>query len=67
MKKIVLKEGKGEKLEKGDRITLHCTGYLDIDPPKKFWSTTDPAQKAFSFVIGHRQVIKGTIFSFYDI
>ncbi len=43
---------------KGQVVTVHCTGTVQATG-KKFWSTTDPGQKAFSFTIGKGEVIKG--------
>jgi peptidylprolyl isomerase len=34
----VIKEGAGRAPQKGEKITVHCTGYLK-DGMKKFWST----------------------------
>eukprot|EP00760_Papus_ankaliazontas_P020089 PhM_4_TR180/c0_g1_i1/m.49466 len=44
--------------QKGQKITVHCTGMLQ-EGGKKFWSTKDPGQEAFSFVVGVGQVIRG--------
>jgi hypothetical protein len=38
-------------------VTVHCTGYVAGDPPKKFWSTHD-TNSPFSFNIGLGKVIK---------
>ena len=54
----VLKEGTGRTPSKGDKITVHCTGYLE-KTMTKFWSTADPGQVPFAFRIGVGQVIKG--------
>ncbi|CAB3994427.1 peptidyl-prolyl cis-trans isomerase FKBP12-like [Paramuricea clavata] len=56
--KEILKPGFGEMPKVGDMITVHCTGSL-VNPPKKFWSTSDPGQQPFSFQVGLEKVIKG--------
>jgi len=39
---------------------VHCVGYgKNNDLAQKFWSTKDPGQEPFSFVIGQGKVIKG--------
>ncbi len=53
----VLKEGSGSPPTKGQKITVHCTGYLEAGM-KKFWSTQDPGQKEFAFSVGVGQVVK---------
>ncbi|CAL5019674.1 unnamed protein product [Urochloa decumbens] len=58
--KEILKAGTGPKPTKGQKVTVHCTGYgKDRDLSKKFWSTKDPGQQPFSFNIGLGSVIKG--------
>ncbi|KAL6633506.1 hypothetical protein ACP70R_026177 [Stipagrostis hirtigluma subsp. patula] len=58
--KLVLRPGTGPVPVKGQKVTVHCTGYgKDRDLSKKFWSTKDPGQQPFSFNIGLGQVIKG--------
>lgn len=54
----VLTEGTGAHPEPGQKVTVHCTGYVEATG-KKFWSTKDPGQSTFSFTIGRGQVIKG--------
>lgn len=56
--KEVLRPGNGAQVQKGNTITVHCTGSL-ADPPKKFWSTKDAGQKPFTFKCGVGQVIAG--------
>ena len=34
--KVITKEGNGRRPERGNTITVHCTGSL-ADPRKKFW------------------------------
>nr|QMW68610.1 FKBP12 [Setaria viridis] len=58
--KEILRDGTGPKPTKGQKVTVHCTGYgKDRDLSKKFWSTKDPGQQPFSFNIGLGSVIKG--------
>lgn len=53
----VLVEGNNVRPKAGDKITVHCTGYL-AEGKKKFWSTLDD-NKPFSFNVGLGQVIRG--------
>jgi hypothetical protein len=56
--KQVLREGNGVRPTRGQTVTVHCTGYgKNRDLTKKFWSTKDPGQEPFSFVVGLGQVI----------
>ena len=58
--KEILRAGTGPKPTKGQKVTVHCTGYgKDRDLSKKFWSTKDPGQQPFSFNIAQGSVIKG--------
>ena len=58
--KEVLREGSGASPVRGQRVTVHCTGYgKNRDMTLPFWSTKDPGQKAFAFTIGLGQVIRG--------
>eukprot|EP01120_Amphizonella_sp_Union-15-10_P013931 TRINITY_DN657_c0_g1_i1.p1 TRINITY_DN657_c0_g1~~TRINITY_DN657_c0_g1_i1.p1 ORF type:complete len:112 (-),score=18.29 TRINITY_DN657_c0_g1_i1:130-465(-) len=57
--KELVKEGNGLPPKPGQLITVHCTGWVAGDPPKKFWSTKDPGQKVFSFNVGKGKVIRG--------
>ncbi|XP_078360856.1 uncharacterized protein LOC144645231 [Oculina patagonica] len=59
VKKDILRAGSGPRPNPGDTITVHCTGSLNTNPPKKFWSTKDPGQKPFSFQVGLGKVITG--------
>lgn len=44
---------------KGDRVTVHCTGYgKNGELGTKFWSTRDPDQAPFTFQIGMKRVIR---------
>lgn len=53
----VIKAGNGVVPKKGDKITVHCTGYV-AEGKKKFWSTLDD-NSPFSFNVGLGQVIRG--------
>lgn len=58
--KTVLKEGNGVKPQRGQNVTVHCTGYgKNRDLAIPFWSTKDPGQQPFTFPVGQGQVIKG--------
>ncbi|XP_047078146.1 peptidyl-prolyl cis-trans isomerase FKBP12-like [Lolium rigidum] len=58
--KEILKPGTGPKPVKGQKVTVHCTGYgKDGDLSQKFWSTKDKGQREFTFTIGMGSVIKG--------
>jgi len=55
----VLRAGTGAMPKRGDKITVHCTGYVqNAEDRKKFWSTLD-TNEPFSFNVGLGQVIKG--------
>ena len=56
--KEITSEGSGPKPHTGQLVDVHCTGYLDTHPPKKFWSTHDSG-KPFSFNAGVGKVIRG--------
>lgn len=56
--KDILSNGTGRKIQRGDTITVHCTGSLST-PLKKFWSTKDPGQSPFTFQVGVGKVIAG--------
>ncbi|CAH3016684.1 unnamed protein product [Porites evermanni] len=59
VQKEVIRPGNGPCPSKGSTIKVHCTGSLNTNPPKKFWSTKDPGQGPFSFQVGLGKVIKG--------
>ena len=56
----VLTAGTGAIPNKGDKITVHCTGYVQKSATErsKFWSTLD-TNEPFAFNVGLGQVIKG--------
>jgi peptidylprolyl isomerase len=56
LKYIDLKVGKGDMPKRGQRVTVHYTGWLENGT--KFDSSVDKG-RPFSFVIGIGQVIKG--------
>mmetsp|Transcript_63774 Transcript_63774/g.75470 ORF Transcript_63774/g.75470 Transcript_63774/m.75470 type:complete len:113 (-) Transcript_63774:285-623(-) len=58
--KTMLRQGNGQLPRRGQKVTVHCTGYGkngDLGVP--FWSTKDPGQEPFTFAVGLGQVIKG--------
>ena len=58
-KRTKIQEGSGPFPRKGQSVTVHCTGYgKNRDLTKKFWSTKDPGQQPFTFVVGMGQVIR---------
>lgn len=56
LKVAVLREGKGQSLEKGMRLKVHYTGWL-TDGTK--FDTSMKRNEPFEFVLGSGQVIKG--------
>jgi len=56
--KTVVSNGNGVRPQRGQTITVHCTGYLKAGM-NKFWSTQDAGQSAFSFQVGLGKVIRG--------
>jgi len=57
----------GAKPQRGQSITVHCTGFVVDNNMKKFWSTKDPGQQPFTFNVGLGQVIKGWDEGFLDM
>ncbi|CAI0373995.1 unnamed protein product [Linum tenue] len=58
--KEIIRPGNGPKPSRGQKVTVHCTGFgKNGDMSEKFWSTKDPGQQPFSFNIGKGSVIKG--------
>ncbi|KAL5263555.1 hypothetical protein ACHWQZ_G008805 [Mnemiopsis leidyi] len=58
VEKTVITPGTGAAVTRGATVTVHCTGMLTAGL-KKFWSTHDPGQRAFTFKAGVGQVIQG--------
>lgn len=60
IRKELIKEGTGASISKGQSITVHCTGYLELpgQPLQKFWSTLD-TNSPFQFNVGLGKVIRG--------
>ncbi len=56
LKYEVLKVGKGERAQNGDKVSVHYTGWLTDGT--KFDSSVDRGTP-FQFILGKRQVIKG--------
>ena len=54
----ILKAGNGKEITAGCTATVHALGVIK-ESGKKFWSTEDPGQKAFSYQAGVGKVIKG--------
>ena len=51
--KQILKAGNGLKPQRGQSVTVHCTGFgKNRDLSQKFWSTKDPGQEPFTFKVG---------------
>ncbi|KAH7518678.1 hypothetical protein FEM48_Zijuj09G0196400 [Ziziphus jujuba var. spinosa] len=66
VEKQLLRPGTGPKPVPGQKVTVHCTGYVHTsflgkngNLSAKFWSTKDPGQQPFAFKIGQGSVIKG--------
>lgn len=58
--KTLLQAGSGPTPQRGQTVTVHCTGYgKNGNMNDVFWSTKDPGQEPFSFKVGLGQVIKG--------
>lgn len=51
--KQILKAGNGVKPQRGQKVTVHCTGFgKNRDLSQKFWSTKDAGQEPFTFAVG---------------
>ena len=54
--KELLRAGNGIKPQRGQKVTVHCTGFgKNRDLAEKFWSTKDPGQEPFTFAVGMGQ------------
>ena len=54
--KELLRAGNGIKPQRGQQVTVHCTGFgKNRDLAEKFWSTKDPGQEPFTFAVGMGQ------------
>lgn len=58
VEKVIQTPGPGRKPLRGQKVKIHCTGYLQAGM-RKFWSTRDKYEKAFTFRAGVGDVIKG--------
>ena len=47
----IITPGSGPAVTKGAQVTVHATGVVK-ETGKKFWSTKDPGQQAFSYQAG---------------
>ena len=51
--KQIIRAGNGVKPQRGQNVTVHCTGFgKNRDLSQKFWSTKDPGQQPFTFRVG---------------
>ncbi len=53
-----MKDGSGDKVVTGSKVTVHATGQV-LGAPKPFWSTRDFGQSTFTYTAGIGKVIKG--------
>ena len=37
LKKEIIQHGAGDDIRVNDRVTVHCTGEVDGNPPVEFW------------------------------
>ena len=57
--KDIINQGTGTPCQRGQTVTVHCTGYgKNGDLNQKFWSTKDEGQQPFTFQLGMGKVIK---------
>ncbi|CAN1290650.1 Peptidyl-prolyl cis-trans isomerase FKBP12 [Linum perenne] len=59
VEKEIITPGNGPKPSRGQKVTVHCTGFDFTNSPPCIFSTKDPGQQPFSFNIGKGTVIKG--------
>ncbi|KAL9260224.1 Peptidyl-prolyl cis-trans isomerase FKBP12-like protein [Drosera capensis] len=60
VEKQILTPGTGPNPVRGQKVTVHCTGFgKDGNLSKKFWSTKDPGGQPFTFEIGKVEIIEG--------
>ena len=53
--KSILRAGNGVFPQRGQSVTVHCTGYgKNRDLTQKFWSTKDPGQGKLTYVVSFR-------------
>lgn len=58
LKYIFLKEGSGQKIEKGSKVKAFTDLYLN-DNPDVFWTTSGDKDSTFTFIHGNTSLIKG--------
>ncbi|CAN1221059.1 Peptidyl-prolyl cis-trans isomerase FKBP12 [Linum grandiflorum] len=60
VEKEIIRPGNGPKPSRGQKVTVHCTGFENLLLHVVLcFSTKDPGQQPFSFNIGKGSVIKG--------
>ncbi|CAN1221060.1 Peptidyl-prolyl cis-trans isomerase FKBP12 [Linum grandiflorum] len=65
VEKEIIRPGNGPKPSRGQKVTVHCTGFENLLLHVVLcFSTKDPGQQPFSFNIGKGSVIKGIPFYF---
>ena len=58
LERNVVTAGTGPRPQFGQVVTVRCTGYF-TDGRRKFWSTGDPGQGPFEFILGAGHVLRG--------